>query len=163
MISLPHLRSVQRTASAVILAAVCAGGCAAPTAPTDATLVGTVRRGPIQPVCFVDISCDAPFSAGFTVQQGNRLVATFRSDAQGHFEVSLGVGAKSGNEAVALLHREAGTEWRIAGDVDEADRLNRTAPDGPDECRVSRRRRSGTTTCANRRQDNRRCCSLDTT
>jgi hypothetical protein len=67
-------------------------GCGAPTAPSDTGLVGSVVRGPIQPVCQVDVSCDAPFSASFTVQQGDRVVATFRSDFQGHFEVRLAGG-----------------------------------------------------------------------
>jgi hypothetical protein len=32
---------------------------------------------------------DAPFSASFTVQQGTRVIASFRSDTQGHFESRL--------------------------------------------------------------------------
>lgn len=69
-----------------------AAGCAAPAAPSDIALVGTVFRGPIQPVCRVDVACDAPFSAGFTVERGNRVVASFRSDSEGHFEVRLAPG-----------------------------------------------------------------------
>jgi hypothetical protein len=49
-------------------------------------------RGPVQPVCQIAVPCDAPFSAGFTVQQGDRVVAAFRSDSQGHFEVLLAPG-----------------------------------------------------------------------
>lgn len=52
-------------------------------------LTGVVVRGPTQPVCTVDVSCDAPFAAGFQVRQGDRLVATFRSDADGRFEKRL--------------------------------------------------------------------------
>jgi hypothetical protein len=55
-------------------------------------LAGIVVRGPVQPVCQVDVLCDAPFSAGFTVQEGSRVVASFRSDSQGHFEVPLARG-----------------------------------------------------------------------
>jgi hypothetical protein len=55
-------------------------------------LVGTVMRGPVRPVCQVDVPCDAPFSAGFTVQQAGRVAASFRSDAQGHFEVPVAPG-----------------------------------------------------------------------
>ena len=66
--------------------------CGAPGAPSNTTLVGTVTRGPIQPVCQITVSCDAPFSAGFTVQQGSRVAASFRSDAQGHFDVPLAPG-----------------------------------------------------------------------
>jgi len=67
-------------------------GCSTPTAPSDSALVGTVLRGPVTPVCRVDVPCDAPFSAGFTAQQGTRVVAEFRSDATGHFEVRLARG-----------------------------------------------------------------------
>jgi hypothetical protein len=48
-----------------------------------------VLRGPIQPVCQIDVPCDAPFSATFAVQKGNRIVTTFRSDAEGDFDVPL--------------------------------------------------------------------------
>jgi hypothetical protein len=40
-------------------------------------------------VCQVDLPCEAPFSAGFTVRQGVRVAASFRSDALGRFEVRL--------------------------------------------------------------------------
>jgi hypothetical protein len=60
--------------------------------PTNTVLAGTVVRGPIQPVCQVAVPCDAPFSASFTVQQGSRVVAGFRSDGEGHFELALGPG-----------------------------------------------------------------------
>lgn len=79
-----------RIVSLFALALSClATGCAAPAAPSDTALVGTVVRGPIQPVCRVDVPCDAPFSASFTVQRGDRVVATFRSDSEGHFDVLL--------------------------------------------------------------------------
>jgi hypothetical protein len=82
-----------RTSSLFIAALSCwTAGCGAPTAPGDSALVGTVVRGPVQPVCQVGVQCDAPFSASFTVQQGDRVVATFRSDSQGHFEVRLAGG-----------------------------------------------------------------------
>jgi len=68
-------------------------GCGVPTAPSDTALVGTVIRGPVQPVCRIDIPCDAPFGASFTVERGARVIAAFRSDSQGHFEVPLPSGA----------------------------------------------------------------------
>ena len=74
----------------VVALACCLAGCGSPTAPSDTGLAGTVVRGPVQPVCVVDPGCsDAPFSASFTVQQGTRVVASFRSDTQGHFESRL--------------------------------------------------------------------------
>ena len=66
--------------------------CGAPTAPSDTALVGTVFRGPVQPVCRVGVPCDAPFGASFTAERGDRVVASFRSDAEGHFEVLLAPG-----------------------------------------------------------------------
>lgn len=82
-----------RITSLFTLALVCGtSGCGAPAAPTDTALVGTVVRGPIQPVCQIAVPCDAPFSGRFTVQQGDRVVAAFRSDSQGQFEVQLAPG-----------------------------------------------------------------------
>lgn len=52
-------------------------------------LSGVVVRGPITPVCRVDVPCDAPFSATFSVQRSGRQVAQFRSDASGQFTVFL--------------------------------------------------------------------------
>jgi hypothetical protein len=55
-------------------------------------LEGVVRRGPIQPVCWPDELCDAPFSARFEVRSGERLIAHFRSDSAGQFVVRLAPG-----------------------------------------------------------------------
>ena len=64
------------------------------TAPSPATgLTGVVMRGPITPVCRVDIPCDAPFAASFTAEQNGRRVAQFQSDAAGQFTVYLTPGA----------------------------------------------------------------------
>jgi hypothetical protein len=85
--------SAALSASVLPVALFCwTAGCGAPAAPSDTALVGTVVRGPVLPVCRVDVPCDAPFSAGFTVRQGDRAVAAFRSDSQGHFEVPLARG-----------------------------------------------------------------------
>ncbi len=51
-----------------------------------------VLRGPITPVCRVDVPCDEPFSASFSVRQGGRTVTTFHSDANGHFESRIAPG-----------------------------------------------------------------------
>ena len=53
---------------------------------------GLVTRGPVQPVCVPDLPCDAPFSAGFTVYSGGRMVLHFRSDANGRFTIFLAPG-----------------------------------------------------------------------
>jgi len=48
-----------------------------------------VVRGPIQPVCQVDVPCDAPFSAGFSVRQDGHAVTHFQSDTDGRFTIRL--------------------------------------------------------------------------
>jgi hypothetical protein len=55
-------------------------------------LEGTALRGPTRPVCRVDNPCIAPFSATFEVWQGERVVARFQSDADGHFLIHLAPG-----------------------------------------------------------------------
>jgi hypothetical protein len=44
------------------------------------------------PVCRVDVPCDEPFAASFTVRQNGQAMTTFRSDANGHFESRLAPG-----------------------------------------------------------------------
>ena len=71
--------------------AAIAGVCNSPVALSTG-LTGTVVRGPVTPVCQVDVPCDAPFSASFEVRRDGRRVATFSSDAQGRFTVRLPAG-----------------------------------------------------------------------
>lgn len=78
-----------RRAHLLLVAACVAARCGAPAGPTDTGLTGTVRRGPITPVCQLSVPCDEPFSATFTVRQGDRTVTTFHSDSHGHFESHL--------------------------------------------------------------------------
>ena len=74
--------------------AFAAAACGSPTSSTLTTgLTGVVMRGPITPVCRTDVPCDAPFSAGFTVEQNSRRAGQFRSDADGRFTVWLSPGA----------------------------------------------------------------------
>jgi hypothetical protein len=66
--------------------------------PSDGSatgLEGTVRRGPITPVCQVGIPCDAPFSGSFQVWGSRFLAARFRSDSAGRYEVLLSPGTYS--------------------------------------------------------------------
>jgi len=56
-------------------------------------LEGVVTRGPIQPVCIVEVPCDAPFSAEFRIFQGDRIVVSFHSDSEGRFQVALAPGS----------------------------------------------------------------------
>jgi hypothetical protein len=79
-----------------IAAAMLLSACASATMPSPTTgLTGVVSRGPVTPVCRVDVPCDAPFSATFSVEQDSRRVAQFQSDAAGQFTVYLKPGAYS--------------------------------------------------------------------
>ena len=71
-------------------ASACGGG-AAPSQTTG--LTGIAVRGPITPVCGFEALCDAPFSAGFTVNRSGRQVAQFQTDVAGRFTVFLDPGA----------------------------------------------------------------------
>ena len=69
-----------------------AGSSPGPTAAGDSNptgIEGTASRGPTRPICQVDKPCAAPLVANFEVWQGDRVVARFRSDGAGHFEVRL--------------------------------------------------------------------------
>lgn len=76
---------------AVVVTAACASAAPAPSATTG--LTGLVIRGPVTPVCRVDVPCDAPFSATFSVERSGRRVTQFQSDAAGQFTVFLAPGA----------------------------------------------------------------------
>jgi hypothetical protein len=73
-------------ASVVTIAAAC------PTTTLSTGLTGTVLRGPVTPVCQVNVPCDGPFAASFEVHRNGNRVATFTSDAEGRFNVSLAPG-----------------------------------------------------------------------
>ena len=79
----------------LIVATAAVAACAsAESSPSPTTgLTGVVMRGPVTPVCRVDLPCDAPFSATFTIEQDGRRVAQFQSDAAGQFTIYLKPGA----------------------------------------------------------------------
>jgi hypothetical protein len=56
-------------------------------------LEGTVTRGPVTPVCQINVPCDAPFKWSFQVVIGSLVVAHFSSDSVGHYRVPLVPGA----------------------------------------------------------------------
>jgi hypothetical protein len=85
-------------AALLIATTACSGGGPTPLQPgtggRDRTgLEGTVRRGPIEPVCREGESCDAPLQAGFTLRHDSRVVAHFGSDSIGHFLVYAAPGS----------------------------------------------------------------------
>lgn len=75
--------------AAVSLAVACNSG--NPT-PINTGLTGAVRRGPVMPVCREGVPCDAPMSGSFDVLKDGHRVATFQTDADGHFTVRLAPG-----------------------------------------------------------------------
>lgn len=81
---------------ATLIAALACAGPANPAADLlgggGTGLEGQVMRGPITPVCRVDVPCDAPFSAWFTVFRNDSLVTRFHSDSSGAFRVALAPG-----------------------------------------------------------------------
>jgi hypothetical protein len=83
------------TCSRAIWIAITVGMMAAcsSTAPSPSTgLTGVVVRGPVTPVCRIDVPCDAPFSATFNVERSGRRVTQFQSDSAGQFTVFLAPG-----------------------------------------------------------------------
>jgi hypothetical protein len=63
------------------------------TSSTSSGIRGEVLRGPVTPVCRVDVPCYAPFAATFYVQRAGVTLATLTSDSTGHFVVYLSPGA----------------------------------------------------------------------
>jgi hypothetical protein len=100
------MRTTGRTRWLLASLALVTFGCrSSSTAPLTTGLTGIITRGPITPVCMVNQSCDAPFSAHFSVRQGSRTVATFQSDSTGAFVVLLAPGnytVVAGNDAPVI-------------------------------------------------------------
>ena len=87
-------RLLHRVIAMATVATVLAGCASAGSSPSPTTgLTGFVMRGPVTPVCRVDVPCDAPFSATFDVERSGRRVAQFQSDDAGQFTVLLTPGA----------------------------------------------------------------------
>lgn len=81
-----------RASALLVTGIICVAleACSQPAAPTITTgLTGVVVRGPIAPVCQIQMPCDAPFAATFDVEQNARHIAQFRSDVDGRFTVAL--------------------------------------------------------------------------
>jgi hypothetical protein len=74
-------------------AVISACASAAPSPSMTTGLTGVVMRGPVTPVCRIDVPCDAPFSATFNVERNGRRVTQFQSDAAGQFSVLLSPGS----------------------------------------------------------------------
>ena len=79
-------------------------------------LDGTVRIGPIQPVCHENEPCDAPLQARFTLQQHGRVVARFASDSAGRFLVYTAPGSY-------LVVPRSADRYRCAGSGSDGENL----------------------------------------
>ena len=84
--------AMNRRLAWLIVVVVSTTACSSMSPSPTTGLTGVVLRGPVTPVCRVDVPCDAPFSAGFTVQKSGQRVAQFQSDASGRFTVFLAPG-----------------------------------------------------------------------
>jgi hypothetical protein len=78
-----------RVLAMLALLTACTSATGADAVPVD----GTILRGPIQPVCQVEQSCDGPLVADFVVTRNGRAVLNFRTDATGHFSIALAPGS----------------------------------------------------------------------
>jgi len=85
-----QLISIVLVTGATVISA-CASAASSPSTTTG--LTGVAMRGPVTPVCRIDVPCDAPFSATFNVERNGRRVTQFQSDATGQFTVLLAPGA----------------------------------------------------------------------
>ncbi len=85
-----------RPKSALALIAVSLAAVAGASAtPPRSGLYGTVRRGPITPVCVVGVPCDAP-AAGVTLTFSRTgLLRKTRTDQQGAYRIGLPPGIYS--------------------------------------------------------------------
>ena len=85
--------TVSRIGAVLLIAtSACSSGGALPVQPGAGGVVktgleGTIRRGPIEPVCRVDEPCAAPVQADFALQQDDSVVTRFGSDTVGHYLV----------------------------------------------------------------------------
>ena len=93
------MASILRLGAGLAAALVVALPAAAPNGATGSGLYGTVRKGPIKPVCQQGVPCDAPAqvtlifsrSTAYGWTMGTDQVAV-RSDKQGRYRVALGSG-----------------------------------------------------------------------
>jgi hypothetical protein len=124
-----HATLALTLAAALELQAAALGGTAA-GAPARSGLTGIVMRGPITPVCRVDVPCDAPAAAFVLVFARAGTVRPLRAttDARGRYRVALPAGTYTVSGAVpagvgrgispARVHVRAGHVDRIDFSVD---------------------------------------------
>ena len=76
-------------ASAAALALLPAAGSGG---ATGSGLYGTVRKGPIMPVCRIDVPCDGPVYGTLVFSRSGHVVARIRSTKLGTYRIALAAG-----------------------------------------------------------------------
>jgi hypothetical protein len=82
MSSTARLGLVVAAAALLLLPAASAG-------TSGSGLYGVVKKGPITPVCRVDVPCDAPVKVTLVFSRGGREVARVRSSEKGRYRLGL--------------------------------------------------------------------------
>jgi hypothetical protein len=85
------MASILRVAAGVgvAFALVPVGG---PSGATGSGLYGTVKKGPVRPVCSVDQPCDVPAQLTLVFSQDGKVVARVKSTATGKYRIALAPG-----------------------------------------------------------------------
>jgi hypothetical protein len=79
--------SPERTLALIVVGLVAVAGASAASPPSG--LHGTVRRGPITPVCREDVPCDAPAPDIVLTFSRTGLARTTRTDRHGTYRIAL--------------------------------------------------------------------------
>jgi hypothetical protein len=69
--------------------------------PPHSGLYGTVRKGPVMPVCRIGVPCDAPAQVTLVFSRNGREIGRTRSTAAGAYRIAL----PAGYYAVRTLER----------------------------------------------------------
>ena len=77
----------------------------ASAASSSSGLHGTVRRGPITPVCRVGVACDAPAPGVVLTFSGRGVVRKARTDQKGAYRIALPPGVYSVTMNLRLFGR----------------------------------------------------------
>ena len=88
-------------AAAIVAVAGAIAACAAGATSPESGLRGTVMRGPITPVCRVDVPCDGPARVTLVFSRSGQVRARVRTSAKGRFRVAL----RPGRYAVRTAER----------------------------------------------------------
>ena len=63
-----------------------------PSGATGSGLYGTVKKGPVRPVCSIDQPCDAPAQLTLVFSENGKVVARVKSAETGKYRIALAPG-----------------------------------------------------------------------